>query len=168
MNQDIDKLFIDDEYYRQGITDQDPLLPTPYEEAVLDPLAATTEASPQAYAEMLSGLAKGGVQALGTPSDIIGLIGGLLNMLPTIDGKGWIQPEGKTWEEASMGERFSAAFDKVPLTAEKISKMLEGAGWQVEEGPAQAAELIGEIGLPLKATETGIKKGVKKIVEKVR
>lgn len=157
MNQDIDKLFLDDEYYRQGITDQDPLMPTPLEEAILDPLAATTQAMPKAAAEVggaaLKGLIKGGV---GLPADILGLATGLLNML-TVD------PEQK-----GNLQQFIEGYEVVPFTSEKIGSMLEELGWKKYEGPAAASELTGEVIAPSKLATGAGKELVKQVKKRVR
>lgn len=158
MNDDIEQLFIDDAYIRKGIM-VDPIVVSPKEDpsfmdtyaaAVTEPLADVTKATPDAYKKMAGATAKGGVQALGTPMDIVGLLGGLLNMAsPDPEGKGNLA-------------QFEEIYGAIPFTSEDIKGMLEDAGWKYEEGPEQAAELIGEVG---PVTEV-VAKGVKKIIKK--
>lgn len=176
MTQSIDQLFIDDETYnRYGIIPEngDPrLYPQTYFEqgpiTQFDPNPEASIATPLTLEDVQKhkdpmeavAVAKGVVQGtLGLPGDMLGLVSGLVNMIPTIDGKGWIQPEGKSWTEASHAERFQAGMNAAPLTTEDISGFLdEGLKMiGVDVSQFKTGQTAGEFVAPGKAIEVGTK-----------
>lgn len=186
MTQSIDQLFIDDEIYnRYGIVPEngDPkLYPQTYFEqgpiTQFDPAPELAYGSPitledvQKHKDPMEAVAfgKGVVQGtLGLPGDVVGLVSGLVNMIPTLDGKGWIQPEGKTWTESSLGEKFQAGMNAAPLKTEDISQFLDEGLKKVGIDLSQfkTAQTVGEVVAPGKAIETGTK-AVGKALNKVK
>jgi hypothetical protein len=155
-NRSIDDLYIEDLEYRLGVMEVDPLLPTPLEKAIIDPLSGITKAAPEAYKEMGLAFARGGVKGLfGAPMDIVGLAVGLGNMLTD-------DPE----EKGNLAQ-FAEGYGAVPFTSEDIGEMLEKAGWKKSEDIAESAELIGEIGGGTASVVSGVKKVLKKDTDNI-